>query len=137
MIGEMNLIHTAIYPIYTPYTPYIHPIYTLYPISRIPQGPGSGEEFSVSSKSEVDPGFLEVYGTRDRDEAVIPTLTKGQSYRICTMKLRQGLTSAPGFLTESELIGMMEQHGIGTDASIATVRLEGMTGGFKHPLNTI
>ncbi len=49
----------------------------------------------------------------------LPPLTEGESLQLQEVELHQGKTSAPDYLTESELIGLMEKNGIGTDASIA------------------
>ena len=106
----------------------------------------SREQFSLTGRKELRAGFLGVYGRpegrsrsgpsdfADHDTAeedldamliedcveVLPDFRVGQSLAIASVKLRPGLTQAPGHLTESELIGLMEKHGIGTDASIAT-----------------
>ena len=79
------------------------------------------EEFVLVGKREIDPGFLEVYGeSRGDGLSEIPEFKKDQRYHINSVHIRSGQTSAPGYLTESELIGLMEKHGIGTDASIPT-----------------
>jgi DNA topoisomerase IA len=44
----------------------------------------------------------------------------GERLRVLEVKLREGKTSPPPRMTESELLGVMEAHGIGTDATRAT-----------------
>jgi DNA topoisomerase III len=98
---------------------------------------GTEEGFTVTGRRDIDLGFMRVLmdapssaeggeGEEDEDEDLptcvgdIPDFRKGESYRVSSARLRSGHTSAPGNLTECELIGLMEKNGIGTDASIPT-----------------
>lgn len=80
----------------------------------------AGEEaMSCSGKTPIDPGFTSVmpWMAIQADESV-PCLEKGATCKIFEVKVSERQTSPPDYLTESELITLMEKHGIGTDASI-------------------
>lgn len=78
-----------------------------------------GELFSSTGKSLIDPGFTKVmhWQALSKNE-ILPPFTKGEIVPLIDAKLVDGQTSPPDYLTESELITLMEKHGIGTDASI-------------------
>ena len=52
------------------------------------------------------------------DDESFSDFKEGVNYRIDNVDLVERKTSAPDYLTESELITLMEKYGIGTDASI-------------------
>lgn len=68
-------------------------------------------------KSEIKLTF--VIRITKSDES-IPEFKQGEVLTVSNVTLTEGKTSPPDYLTESELIGLMEQNGIGTDASIPT-----------------
>ena len=85
------------------------------------------ETFVTTSNKVVDPGWTafmpwKSVGDEDEDddfcESSSAELVKGQTYDIDTLSLDKNETRPPGYLSESELIGLMEKHSIGTDASI-------------------
>ncbi|KAK3783011.1 hypothetical protein RRG08_015351 [Elysia crispata] len=77
------------------------------------------EKFSCSGKVLKDPGFTTIMPWLALgDEEEIPTLRRDEKLSVAEVKLVEKQTSPPDYLTESELISLMEKHGIGTDASI-------------------
>ena len=78
-----------------------------------------GEQFSLTGKKVTDPGFTAImsHNAIPPDES-LPSLTEGAKLSVKEVKLVDKQTSPPGYLTEADLITLMEKHGIGTDASI-------------------
>ncbi len=79
-----------------------------------------GEEaFSFCGKKLLEPGFTAVMTWQAlTEEESVPKLNKGDELPVKELKLSERQTSPPDYLTESDLITLMEKHGIGTDASI-------------------
>lgn len=78
------------------------------------------EAFSTSGVRVTERNFLDVYTYSDwRSSAVLPEFEQGASVKIVRCEMREGKTSPPGYMTETELIALMDANGIGTDATIA------------------
>ena len=79
----------------------------------------NGESFSVSGKQLIDPGYTRaMHWQALTAEESMPDVKANQLLPVKEVKLNERHTSPPDYLTESELITLMEKHGIGTDASI-------------------
>ncbi|KAF5894549.1 DNA topoisomerase 3-beta-1, partial [Clarias magur] len=77
------------------------------------------EGFSCIGKTLISAGFTEVMPWQGIPlEEALPSCEKGDAFTVDEIKLLEKQTSPPDYLTEAELITLMEKHGIGTDASI-------------------
>ena len=79
-----------------------------------------GERFHVGGRTVTAPGWTTVMPHRAIDDDPLGEIREGESLPIATVELQQGATSPPPYLSEAELIGLMERNSIGTDASIPT-----------------
>ncbi|XP_022920150.1 DNA topoisomerase 3-beta-1 [Onthophagus taurus] len=77
------------------------------------------EIFTATGKTLIDPGFTTImtWQAFGKNE-IVPNLFENDLVPIQETKLVEYQTNPPDYLTESELITLMEKHGIGTDASI-------------------
>lgn len=78
-----------------------------------------GEIFSNTSNILIDPGYTRVMTWQAMSKESLTTGYKvGEKVKIKDIKLAESQTGAPSYLTEADLISLMEKHQIGTDASI-------------------
>ena len=77
-----------------------------------------GEGFAVVGQSVIEPGWTKMMPWRAIEEDPLPELTPGAKLAIAGVELTTSQTSPPPYLSESDLISLMEKNGIGTDASI-------------------
>ena len=78
------------------------------------------EVFSTTGLIIKERGFLEVYSRfASWNAKSIPDFVHGMEFSPMSILLHQGETTPPSFLTEADLIALMDKNGIGTDATIA------------------
>jgi len=80
------------------------------------------EKFSKSFDVVLNPGFTQIMNWLEMESShqLLSGTKVGDEFAIAEAKLNERQTSPPDYLTEADLISLMEKHGIGTDASIPT-----------------
>lgn len=79
-----------------------------------------GETFSAKGLMILERNFLDVYSKYDSWKSKkVPLLHVGDTFPLKKLFMSEGNTSPPEYLSESELIMLMDKNGIGTDATIA------------------
>ncbi|KAK3289391.1 DNA topoisomerase 3-alpha, partial [Cymbomonas tetramitiformis] len=87
----------------------------------------AGELFSTRGLIVKQRNWLEVYRYESwGGNANLPFFEEGMTFVPSSMFLEQGRTQPPNYLGEAELLSMMDQNGIGTDATMAQ-HIETMT----------
>ncbi|KAH7404160.1 hypothetical protein KP509_15G013100 [Ceratopteris richardii] len=78
----------------------------------------AGEIFSASGLMITAKNYLEVYRFESWGGSTIPNFEVGQQFIPTSLTLDMGTTMPPPLLSEADLITLMDQAGIGTDATM-------------------
>ncbi|KAJ5615743.1 hypothetical protein N7537_000857 [Penicillium hordei] len=78
------------------------------------------ESFHTNGLIVLERNYLDVY-VYDKWESSqqLPNFERGELFEPTEANIFEGKTTAPNYLTEPELIGLMDANGIGTDATMA------------------
>lgn len=78
------------------------------------------ETFNTSGLTVLERNYLDVYPYEKwTSSQELPRFTEGEVFVPTEARMHEGQTSPPGYLTEPELIALMDANGIGTDATMA------------------
>ncbi len=78
------------------------------------------EKFKASGLKVIERNYLDVYPYENwTSSQQLPHFNEGEEFIPAEAKMAEGKTSPPGYLTEPELIALMDANGIGTDATMA------------------
>jgi DNA topoisomerase-3 len=78
------------------------------------------ETFGASGLTVLERNYLDVYPyDKWTSSQELPHFSEGETFEPTEARIHEGQTSAPGYLTEPELIALMDVNGIGTDATMA------------------
>ncbi|GFT86693.1 DNA topoisomerase 3-alpha [Trichonephila clavipes] len=79
----------------------------------------NNERFAVNGLMITARNYLDVYPYDKWNAKVIGEYSLNEIFEPTAVEMDEGETTAPNLLTEADLIGLMEKHGIGTDATHA------------------
>ena len=78
------------------------------------------EVFHTHGVIVLERNYLDVYPYQNWNNSVmLPRFILGERFEPTEAMMTDGQTSAPGYLTEPDLISLMDANGIGTDATMA------------------
>lgn len=78
------------------------------------------ETFRTSGLLVLERNYLDVYPFEKWESSQqLPPFAVGEEFEPTEAMITEGKTTKPGYLTEPELIGLMDANGIGTDATMA------------------
>ncbi|GAB7357976.1 hypothetical protein MBLNU230_g0143t1 [Neophaeotheca triangularis] len=78
------------------------------------------ETFNASGLTVLERNYLDVYPyDKWTSSQELPHFHQGETFEPMEARMYESKTSPPAYLTEPELIGLMDANGIGTDATMA------------------
>ena len=78
------------------------------------------ETFNASGLTVFERNYLDIYPyDKWTSSQELPEFREGEVFEPTEARIHDGKTSPPGYLTEPELIALMDANGIGTDATMA------------------